>query len=152
MKGLGWGGVCYVSLSRPVQLGRRWRHWRGGRHLLSDITDPFPRFRRVQVGVGVGRGGRRRRRRGGRRFGEDGRLFAVEKFRAKFGHFILHFAHFGVEALADRVELGIQNGKVAQFHRDNVLLVGHYFLLIWILEGNPLTTADKRINELDRCG
>jgi len=72
--------------------------------------------------VGRRRGGRG----GGRRFGEDRRrLFAIEQLRTEFGHFVLHFAHFGVETFADRIEFGIQDGKVSQFDGDDVLLVGH---------------------------
>ena len=70
---------------------------------------------------------RRRRRRVGGGTGEERRLFAGKQFRAEFRHFILHFAHFGIEALADRAELGVQHRKVAQSHRNYVLLVVRHF-------------------------
>ena len=74
--------------------------------------------------VPVGRGGRRRRR--GGRAREERRLFAVEQLGAEARHLVLHFAHLGVEALADRVELGVEHGEIAQLDGDDVLSVGHF--------------------------
>jgi len=52
---------------------------------------------------------------------------------AELGHLLLHFAHLGVEALADVAELRINDAEVAQLDGDIPLVsLGHFCAVgIW---------------------
>ena len=53
-------------------------------------------------------------------------VLACEQLGAESVHFVFHFAHLVVEALADRVELRVQNTEVVHINGDDVLPVGHF--------------------------
>ena len=56
----------------------------------------------------------------------------IHQFMSKFGHFLFHFSHFGVETLPNRGEFGINDTEVTQFDW-NIFLAGHYKSLKFVL-------------------